>query len=155
MGILLPLESSVHPLQARFVRRREHGPPGAPEEALADRGTLAAVRILVYEHVTGGGYAGAPLPLEMAAQGYAMVIAALGAFASVPGHRVVVLHDARIPADALPAHTHFPVGPMQWRTRLLEAIDDVQAVLVIAPETGGVLADLTAEVEARTAVCTR
>jgi predicted ATP-grasp superfamily ATP-dependent carboligase len=85
----------------------------------------------------------------MAAQGYAMVTAALRAFASVPGHHVVVLHDARIPADALPAHTHIPVGPMQWRTRLLRATDDVQAVLVIAPETGGVLADLTAEVEAR------
>lgn len=107
------------------------------------------MKILVYEHVTGGGYAGSPLPLDLAAQGYAMVETALQGLGELPAHHVVVLHDARFPAGAFPAHECIPVAPGTLHDQFAHAADEADAALVIAPESDGVLAALTAAVEER------
>lgn len=106
------------------------------------------MNILVYEHVTGGGVAGAAFPQDLAAEGYAMLGVALRGFMGLPGYRITVLHDARLRGDAFLAHRRIPVEPGRLRPRFVEAVGGADAVLIIAPETGGILAALTAAVEA-------
>lgn len=75
-----------------------------------------------------------------------MVLAALRAFGA-GGCRTAVLHDAGISSGAFPADEHVAVEPGCWRRRLREAVRVADAVLVIAPEAGGLLAGLTTEVQ--------
>jgi len=104
------------------------------------------VRVLISEHFTGGGCAGDRVPRPIAAQGYAMVTAALRAFRACACH-TTVLHDVRISPDAFPADEHIAVGPGRYRGGLRRGLRAADAVLIIAPESGGLLAALTASVE--------
>ncbi len=94
--------------------------------------------MLIYEYVTGGGLAGLDLPESWAVEGRAMRRALAEDFAVVPGVRVVMALDARLPDEPGP-WTVVRIGPGQSITDL-SAVADHTAL--IAPETGGVLADL-------------
>jgi probable H4MPT-linked C1 transfer pathway protein len=96
--------------------------------------------IFIYEFITGGGLAGAPLPATLAAEGAAMRRALAADFAAVEGVRVVKALDARLDAEPGPWET-VRVGPgreLEVFRRLAAEADDT---LLIAPETGGVLRD--------------
>src|SRR4051794_31876420 len=58
--------------------------------------------VLVHEFVTGGGLAGQALPPSWAAEGAAMRRAIVADFAAVPGVRVVMTLDDRLPDEAAP-----------------------------------------------------
>jgi len=102
--------------------------------------------VLICEYLTGGAMAGSPWPAPMAAQGFAMAVAALRAFGAC-GCQTIVLHDPRVRPDALPADHHVPVEPGRFHRRLRETLGAVDAALLIAPESGGVLAALADEVD--------
>lgn len=107
------------------------------------------MRILVHEFITGGGLVNAPLPRSLAAEGLLMHRAAAADFARLRGHRTLVTLDARLPAALFPGCHVVPVRPGAYGRVLAETLAAVDAVLIIAPETGGILARLTAAAERR------
>ncbi len=59
-------------------------------------GGRVETKVLVYEHVTGGGLADRELPASWAIEGAAMRRAIVGDFAAVPGVKVVTTIDSRL-----------------------------------------------------------
>jgi predicted ATP-grasp superfamily ATP-dependent carboligase len=104
-------------------------------------------RIFIVEYVAGGGLAGQPLPSSLLAEGAAMLHAAAADFAALGAGNVITLRDARLDVT-LPATTVHLVQPGLFDDAVDAALRACDAALVIAPETGGVLASLTARVEA-------
>lgn len=94
--------------------------------------------VFVHEYVTGGGLAGSVLPPSWAAEGGAMRRALAGDFAGLPGVRVVMTLDERLPAEPGPWET-VRVGPgheLETFGRLAAGAD---STALIAPEPDGVL----------------
>lgn len=102
--------------------------------------------VLIHEWVTGGGLADEPLPASWAAEGGAMRRAIAADFASLPGVRVVVTLDPRLPPEPGP-WTAVRIGPGEEEPRLLGLAVEANYTVLIAPETGGVLADRTRALE--------
>jgi predicted ATP-grasp superfamily ATP-dependent carboligase len=96
--------------------------------------------ILVHEWVTGGGLAGTALPPSWAAEGAAMRRAIAADFSAVPGVHVVVTLDARFQEQPGP-WSIVPVGPDEEEATLRRLAAVADYTVLIAPETGGTLAD--------------
>ncbi len=99
------------------------------------------LKILVYEHVSGGGYAGQPIDLSVLSEGYAM-LRCLVADLKAAGHEISVLLDARISTlnPPLAADRIIPVfneGDAKKSLKRVAKINDV--VKVIAPEAAQTL----------------
>jgi predicted ATP-grasp superfamily ATP-dependent carboligase len=93
------------------------------------------LRLLIHEYVTGGGLAGQELPPSWAQEGAAMRRALVSDFTRLPGLDVQFTLDARFPQRP---RSH-AIGPNEEWERLAELSLQVDAVLLIAPETAGVL----------------
>lgn len=96
--------------------------------------------VLVHEWVTGGGLAGESLPASWAAEGRAMRRAIARDFASVPGIQVVMTLDAGLLEEPGPWTTVL-VGPGEERERLGQLAVPSDFIVVIAPESRGILAE--------------
>src|SRR5690349_10843449 len=98
------------------------------------------MRIFVSEYVTGGGWREDARPDSLAAEGRAMLGAAVADFARLEDIEVVTTWDARVGAVPFQgAHVQHTESPEhEWHLfRTLAA--ECQATLVIAPEFDGVL----------------
>ncbi|MFQ5712288.1 MAG: hypothetical protein ACE5GD_11005, partial [Candidatus Geothermarchaeales archaeon] len=102
------------------------------------------MRVLVYEHLTGGGQLGADIPASTLSEGYAMLSSAIKDFKAA-GSEVVTTLDPRLASLSPPLDADH-VSTIPSRSRLMpelrEILRDVDAALIVAPESGGVLADL-------------
>jgi predicted ATP-grasp superfamily ATP-dependent carboligase len=98
------------------------------------------IQVLVHEWVTGGGLAGSPLPASWAAEGRAMRRSIAADFASLPHVRVVVTLDERQPDEPGP-WTVVRVGPGEEPDRFASLAARADFTAIIAPESGGVLAE--------------
>ncbi len=94
----------------------------------------------MHEYVTGGGLAGEALPPSWAAEGGAMRRALAEDFAALPGVGVVMTLDDRLPDEPGPWET-IRVGPGRERETFARLAAGSSATALIAPETGGILAD--------------
>ncbi len=103
------------------------------------------MRVLVYEHITGGGMADDPGMSALAAEGDLMLRALVQDLIAVPGVAVSVLRDCRLPAD-VPATLHV-VGPGAFDEAFRQAMAACDALWPIAPESGGILLRLTRLIE--------
>jgi predicted ATP-grasp superfamily ATP-dependent carboligase len=103
------------------------------------------MNILVYEHITGGGMLDDPQAAVLAPEGEMMLRALVDDLTAVPGVKVTVLRDARLPAN-LPATIHW-VGRADafWPIFRLAA-GEADAVWPIVPEQDGILAGITREI---------
>lgn len=103
---------------------------------------LPAMRIFIHEHITGGGLAGASLPGSLATEGRAMLFAIAEDVAALPGASAVITLDRRV--EPPPPCASLAVvrirGKDEARSRFRELAACSDGTLVIAPETGGVLA---------------
>jgi hypothetical protein len=74
------------------------------------------MKVLVYEHITGGGFAGKPWDPSFAAQAFAMMNTMVHALDS-DNHNVHMLYDERINTDSLPKVEKLtPVSnPNEWK----------------------------------------
>ena len=99
------------------------------------------MRIFVCEYVTGGGFAGVPLPSGLLAEGEMMLRALLADLAAIPGVGFRTSRDARLPSVAIPGEI-VAVGRRPCWAVWGEEIAAAEAVWPIAPETGGILARL-------------
>ena len=86
-------------------------------------------RLLIYEHLTGGGMAGEELQASWLDEGQAMRRAAIAAFRQA-GCDVVTLQDARLPAED---HTEFlPINhKADLRPAFLQMIDQTDHGLLV------------------------
>ena len=99
------------------------------------------LKILIYEHVSGGGYAKHPLPTSVLAEGYAMLRGLIADFKAA-GHETTVLLDERISRfnKPLDADLIIPVRYSEEPGRFITAISKIKdALYIIAPETSGIL----------------
>ena len=98
-----------------------------------------AIKVLIHEWVTGGGLAGSPLPDGWAAEGRTMRRALADDFQKVAGVEVVMTLDARFRTTS-PPYRVVSVARNEETATLARLSADADFTLVIAPETGGVLA---------------
>src|SRR3954451_14766020 len=96
------------------------------------------MRVLIHEFVTGGGLAGAPLPASWAAEGGAMRRALAADCAALPGIRVVVMLDDRLPDEPGP-WSIVRVGPGREEATFARLAAEADYTALIAPEAVGLL----------------
>ena len=102
------------------------------------------MRILVYEHITGGGMLDDPRMAALAPEGEAMLRTLVDDLMDIPGTEVTVLRDARLKA-VLPA-TMRVVQPGRFAEVFRQASLECDAVWPIAPETDGTLLDIASAI---------
>ena len=102
------------------------------------------MRLLVFEFITGGGMIGSPLPPSLLLEGGMIRNALLADLAHIPDVDVTLTRDSRCPWH----DPGFPVRRIEPEIgengfELFErALSNIDVVWPIAPETGGVLAQL-------------
>jgi tyramine---L-glutamate ligase len=101
------------------------------------------MKIFAYEHITGGGFIDAPLPDSLRAEGELMLRSLVRDLVALPDVRVEVMCDHRIDLADVPAACHLVHDRDEWRARYVESVATCDAVWPIAPETGGVLEQLS------------
>ena len=107
------------------------------------------MKALIYEHVSGGGFADTPLPPSVLSEGFGMLRSLIADFKAA-GHHVVTLLDSRIakfnpPLEADCLMPVFAAHEVHELIRRNAASADV--AYVVAPESGGVLQSLLEIVE--------
>jgi tyramine---L-glutamate ligase len=103
------------------------------------------MKLLVYEHLTSGAL-GTSLPKHLAGEGNAMLQALLCGLAENDKVQVVIVRDVRLDIPA-PVHCcHYIHNRDKLRDLWPACLDEVDAVLPIAPESGGLLAAIQASV---------
>jgi len=111
------------------------------------------MRIFVYEHITGGGFAGRPLPRVLAREGLAMRTALIADLAAIGRHDIVTTTDVRVagvaPQGVQVVGIDSGDGRRSGGATIDAVIDFADAVWLIAPETGRCLERLTARIERR------
>lgn len=108
---------------------------------------MAAPRtILVHEYVTGGGFAALPEVPSLHAEGEAMLRAVLADFRSWGEARIVTTRDPRLTGPPFDADETFSLDPDDYLARFSALARKADAVLVIAPEEHGTLAELSERV---------
>ncbi len=107
------------------------------------------MRIVVYEHVSGGGYAEQLIPSSVLSEGFGMV-RSVAADLKAAGHEVTVLLDDRISKLNPPMDVDCAV-PILYRSEPQKFLNNIakinDALYVIAPETERTLQSLVKLVE--------
>ncbi len=109
---------------------------------------VSAMKLFVYEHITGGGLAETPLPSSLADEGKAMLRAVLADLAGVVGVSLVATVDARLERSLSPGlEGRVELVAAGTRVESREQFDRLAAhsdgCLIIAPETDGALLERT------------
>ncbi|MBD3190780.1 MAG: ATP-grasp domain-containing protein [Candidatus Heimdallarchaeota archaeon] len=102
-------------------------------------------KILIVDYVVGGGHIEEPLPQERLAEGYAILRACIEQ-CSLKGYEVATLIDERLLQyiRISPIHRYKSIGNYEdFLNGLKEFSDDVDYCLTLAPETKGILRDLS------------
>lgn len=103
------------------------------------------MRILAYEHVTGGGMLDDPRMPAWAAEGDAMLRALVDDLRLISGVEVVVPRDPRLAGD-IPGAILAPASASAFRPWFRKAVLACDAVWPIAPESDSILLGVTNEV---------
>jgi predicted ATP-grasp superfamily ATP-dependent carboligase len=107
------------------------------------------LRLLIYEHVSGGGFADEPIPVGVLSEGFGMLRTLISDFKAA-GHYVTATLDSRLARlnPPLGADCVVPVfSSQEIQTAIRKSAASADAAYVIAPETGGVLQSLVESVE--------
>ena len=102
------------------------------------------MKIVVYEHASGGGYAEQPIPTSVLAEGFGMLREIVADYTAA-GHEITILLDARIAKlhPPLEAFCILPIYFIKESERFLRNIASINdAIYIIAPETGLTLQSL-------------
>lgn len=100
------------------------------------------MRIFVYEHVTGGGCAGAALPAFLA-DGELMWRAMLDDLTAIPGVEVISLRDDRLAMPAIAGARVIATRASTFADDFRRCLQASDAVWPVAPECGGLLEALS------------
>ncbi len=108
-----------------------------------------APNVLVHEYISGGGWPEPELPKGLAGEGLAMLRAVLADFRAWGGAKVTTTRDRRLAEVSLAADRVVDLAPENHSTVLEQLAGQCTAALIIAPETDGILARLSALMESR------
>jgi tyramine---L-glutamate ligase len=97
------------------------------------------MNIFAYEHITGGGMLGVPLPASLALEGRMMRDALVRDLIRVHGVQVMTLYDHRVAPPIAATQSEIVRDAPRWRAAMRGLIESSDAVWPIAPETGGEL----------------
>lgn len=99
------------------------------------------MNILAFEYITGGGMVGQELPASLVREGEMMLTAVVNDFEELDDMNVLTLRDYRLNAEGVDSDFIIGVGDSYFEVieNLTEQLD---MLLIIAPETDGVLAAL-------------
>jgi tyramine---L-glutamate ligase len=107
------------------------------------------VKILVVEYICGGGLCAEPLPSSLAKEGAVMLQTLLKELSRLPGLQISLTLDSRCTELCLPSGCDINI--ITPNNPLMQQLDDLicasDAVWPIAPESHGVLAEISARVE--------
>jgi predicted ATP-grasp superfamily ATP-dependent carboligase len=109
----------------------------------------APLRLLVYEHVSGGGFADEPIPASVLSEGFGMLRTLISDFKAA-GHHVATTLDSRVARFNPPidADCAVPVpSSRETQAKIRKLSEQADAAYVVAPETGGALQSLVELVE--------
>jgi predicted ATP-grasp superfamily ATP-dependent carboligase len=112
------------------------------------------LRLLIYEHVSGGGFADELIPSSVLSEGFGMLRTLISDFKAA-GHSVTTLLDSRIARVKPPIDADCVVSvfsSQEAQVNLEKISESADAAYVIAPETEGVLQSLVEIVEQTGAV---
>ena len=107
------------------------------------------MRLLVYEHVSGGGFADELIPADVLSEGFGMLRTLISDFKAA-GHKVTTTLDSRIARVNPPidADCVVPVSSShETQMNIHKIAESADAFYVIAPETDGVLQSFVELVE--------
>jgi predicted ATP-grasp superfamily ATP-dependent carboligase len=107
------------------------------------------LKLLVYEHVSGGGFADEPIPAGVLTEGFGMLRTLISDFKAA-GHNVTTTLDSRIARlnPPIDADCVVPVfSSHETQVNMHKIAGSADAVYVIAPETDGILQSLVKLVE--------
>ena len=107
------------------------------------------MKIIIYEHVSGGGYTGQPIQPEILAEGFGMLSTVTSDFQAA-GHQITVLLDNRLSKLNPPINVDYTIPvfyPEEPKRFLLSNASINDAYYIIAPETGGTLQSIVALME--------
>lgn len=104
--------------------------------------------MFVHEFITGGGWPSGDLPGDLAHEAAAMLQALLADFRAWGAVRTLTTLDARLAHRTLPADEVVQVTPGQYQAVFSALLARSDAALLIAPETEGHLARISALAEA-------
>lgn len=107
------------------------------------------MRLLIYEHVSGGGFADEAIPASALSEGYGMLRSLISDF-KASGHSVTTFLDSRIARlnPPIDADCVVPVFSSQdARANIRKISESADVAYVIAPETDGLLQSLVELVE--------
>lgn len=102
------------------------------------------MRLLIYEHVSGGGFCDKPIAASILSEGFAMLRTVIED-ANVAGHSVTTILDGRIAELNPPLEADCKISVYSLAetvTALQEVAESSDAAYVIAPETNGTLQKL-------------
>lgn len=103
--------------------------------------------LFVFEFITGGGLAGAALPPSLAREGALMRDALLRDALDLPDSEVIMLHDARCPPTRPGTTAIMVADAASFDAAFDHALARCDSALLVAPETGDLLASLARRVE--------
>ncbi len=101
------------------------------------------MKIFAYEFITGGGLLHDAIPRSLAIEGDMMLGALLGDLARIPGVEVLVSRDPRLTLQSQGVECMSPHAGEDPFVAFTRGVRQCDAVLPIAPETGGVLEELS------------
>ena len=105
------------------------------------------MKILLLEYITAGGFCAQPLPPSLLCEGTLMRDALLADFSEIADVEIFTTYDTRV---SLPKHTSVAM-PVDVTTNVMELwqklLHDCDAALLIAPESDGILSQLTQLIE--------
>ena len=107
------------------------------------------MKLLIYEHVSGGGYADKPIPVSILSEGFSMLRTLVADFKAA-GHSVSTVLDSRLAAlnPPLEAECIVPASSFQEAKLAIHNISEsADAAYIIAPESNQVLQSLVANIE--------
>jgi predicted ATP-grasp superfamily ATP-dependent carboligase len=112
-------------------------------------GVAETLKLLVYEHVSGGGFADKPLASSILSEGFGMLRTVISDFKAA-GHSVTTVLDSRLAVlnPPIKADCTVPVSSSREAEVALQRISEsADAAYLIAPESNQALQSLVASIE--------
>jgi predicted ATP-grasp superfamily ATP-dependent carboligase len=107
------------------------------------------LRLLVYEYVSGGGYAEKPIPVSILSEGFSMLRTLVADFKAA-GHSVSTVLDSRLAALNPPLEADCIISASSFQEAKLaihNISESADAAYIVAPESNQVLQSLVANIE--------
>jgi predicted ATP-grasp superfamily ATP-dependent carboligase len=136
-------------LKSNLAQRKAILAKALSQHAFHRFGELNTLKLLVYEHVSGGGFAGKQMPVSILSEGFSM-LRTLAADFKAAGHSVSTVLDSRIAAlnPPIEADCIVPASSFQEAIKAIREISEhADAAYIIAPESNQVLQSLVANIE--------